>query len=295
MLKSMTAYGKTTHTFSAGRVDVEIQTVNRKHLEVNVSLPQFLVKFDAQIKKWIAEHFARGQVNVKIVAIPHETSPVAITPNCALAKQIKAAWHLLAEDLKIEIDDHSLIKILLQDENLMVYTEDKASIDQYQDALKNAVLQTIQVCLKMKAQEGSALQEDILGRFKIISALIDSVEGRSAGASDRYRQKLMQRLHEILQAPITEDERLLREVALFAEKIDVAEEITRLKSHLNQALEVLYSDKEAAGKTMEFIIQEINREINTIGSKCQDVEISRSVIELKSELERIREQIQNVE
>ncbi len=291
----MTAYGKVSYPFSAGRLDVEIQTVNRKHLEIQVFLPSFLLKFDAEVRKWVAAKIARGYVTVKVTAVPNETSPYAITPNRGLAKQIKTAWHQLADDLRIQIDDASLVQILLREENLMVYSEEGASLNLYQEALKSAIHEAIQCCMGMKTQEGNALLADIRSRFEAVRVLVKSIEGRAAGASDRYRQKLLQRLHEILQAPLAEDERLLREVALFAEKIDIAEEITRLKSHLEQAFEVLHAEKDSVGKTMEFILQEMNREANTVGSKCQDVEISRSVIELKSELERIREQIQNVE
>lgn len=295
MTKSMTAYGKAVQTFDFGRIEVEIQAVNRKHLEINVYLPPFLLKHDVDIKKWIAAKIFRGQLNVKVSLIADEGSPIVVNPNRALARQMKAAWDIIAKDLGLSIDDATYIKILSQEEGLLVYSEETESSDRYCHALEKVVDDAIEHCMHMKLKEGKALAEDILSRLKKIGELVEEIATRSAGAGDKYREKLLQRLKEVLQSSTIEDDRVLREVALFAEKVDISEEITRLKSHLRQAHDVIQSKGNAVGKTMEFIIQEMNREANTIGSKCLDVELSRFVIEVKSEIERIREQIQNVE
>jgi uncharacterized protein (TIGR00255 family) len=295
MIKSMTAYGKAVYTFDLGRIEVEIQAVNRKHLEINVTLPTFLIKHDVDIKKWVAAKIFRGQLNVRVSLIADEGSPVTVNPNRALARQLKGAWDIIAADLGIVINDADYIKILLQEEGLLVYSEETECSSRYCQALEQVMHDAIEHCLQMKIAEGKALGDDILGRLKNIDKLVEEITARAAGASDRYRQKLLLRINEILQAPALEDDRVLREIALFAEKVDVAEEITRLKSHIKQAHDVMSSKSNSIGKTLEFIIQEMNREVNTIGSKCLDVELSRYVIEVKSEIERIREQIQNVE
>lgn len=295
MTKSMTAYGKAVLTFDLGRIEVEIQTVNRKHLEINVVLPPFLTKHDVDIKKWVAARIFRGQLTVKVSFIADEGSPVVVSPNKALARQTKAAWDVIAADLGLTIDDASYIKILLQEEGLLVYSEETACSSRYCQALEKVVNEAMDRCLGMKLVEGKALEEDILRRIVKIRGVVEEIASRAAGASDRYRAKLLQRINEILAASAMEDDRLLREIALFAEKVDVSEEITRLKSHLQQAHDVLCSQTNTIGKTLEFIVQEMNREANTIGSKCLDVELSRYVIDVKSEIERIREQIQNIE
>ena len=271
------------------------QTVNRKHLEINVVLPPFLTKHDVDIKKWVAARIFRGQLTVKVSFIADEGSPVVVSPNKALARQTKAAWDVIAADLGLTIDDASYIKILLQEEGLLVYSEETACSSRYCQALEKVVNEAMDRCLGMKLVEGKALEEDILRRIVKIRGVVEEIASRAAGASDRYRAKLLQRINEILAASAMEDDRLLREIALFAEKVDVSEEITRLKSHLQQAHDVLCSQTNTIGKTLEFIVQEMNREANTIGSKCLDVELSRYVIDVKSEIERIREQIQNIE
>lgn len=295
MIKSMTAYGKAVQTFSLGRIEVEILTVNRKHLEVNTSLPHFLLSHDVDIKKWVSERIFRGQLTIRVSLIADEASPVAVYPNRGLAKQMKGAWDLIAADLGITISDDAYIKILLQEEGLLVYSEEGRSSEEYGQALKQVMNAAIDQCMSMKEAEGKALEDDILARLKNIGAYVEEIALRTSGVSERYRQKLLQRMNEVLQTSTLEDERILREVALFAEKVDVSEEITRLKSHLQQAQHVICGQGQQIGKTLEFIVQEMNREANTIGSKCVDVELSRFVIDVKGEIERIREQIQNVE
>lgn len=295
MIKSMTSYGRAVVAFALGRLEVEIQSVNRKHLEINTALPPFFLKYDVEIKKWVAAKIFRGQVNVKVSLIAERGSPVTIYPNKALAREVKSAWDAIAADLGIAIDDATYAKILLQEGGLLVYSEEMQYGAECSHALQQTVHQAIEHCLQMKAVEGNALAADIAARLKKIEGHIEEIAARSLGATDRYRQKLLQRIQEVLDAPTLEDERILREVALFAERVDTAEEITRLKSHLNQAHDIISGHGEVAGKTLEFLIQEMNREANTIGSKCLDVELSRYVIDVKGEIERIREQIQNIE
>lgn len=295
MLKSMTAYGRSSLATPFGRFTVEIQSVNRKHLEINTMLPSEFFRFDSDIKKWISSVVGRGQVNVKIRVIFEKTSPLTVLPNLALAGQIQKAWHELGASLGLDIDDKRLIQILSATENILLYDDDLQYEQEYKEILHQVVEQALAQLLLMKNNEGRALYEDISARLAILSKIIKQIAEKAPGATTRYREKLQERMQEALGASIENEERILREVCVFADKIDIAEELTRFDSHLIQMSALLNSGNQAVGKTLEFLIQELNREINTIGSKSSDVDVSRYVIEIKTELERIREQIQNIE
>lgn len=296
MLKSMTAYGRAVLHTPLGRISVELQSLNRKHLEINTFLPSEFIRYDADIKRWIGAEVGRGQITVRVSMAFEKESPLVVTPNLALARQIKQAWKILADDLGMQIDDHSLVKILAEADDILVYDENIEGQEGYRQLLKETVGEALKEFLRMKTTEGKALQEDIATRLNILSELIKEIGIKAPGATDRYRQKLQERLQEVLGAGIDIEEKLLREVCVFAEKIDIAEELTRFHSHLKQATALLHSDAPGGvGKTFDFLVQELNREVNTIGSKSSDVTIAKAVIAIKSELERMREQIQNVE
>ena len=289
----MTAYGRSGCNTKAGHFFVEIQTINRKFLDVQVVLPRELGHFDIEVKKWIANTISRGQVSIKAGVVFEGTSPYRIIPNLPLARQLKEAWQQIAIDLSIDIKEVDL-SFLKEKEGLFIYEEDHTHDDLYREGLKQAFTGALDHLLKMKAMEGAHLQEDILQRLEIMRSLLKEIENKVPLAPNRYREKLMGRLQELLPG-VENEERILREIALFAEKIDIAEEITRFYCHLIHFEEIMHGENFASGKTLEFIIQEMNREINTIGSKSLDLNITRCVVGIKSELERIREQIQNVE
>lgn len=299
MLKSMTAYGRASVISSVGKFVVELQSVNRKHLEVNTFLPKELLRYDSDIKKWIAQEVGRGQVNAKISVSFERTSPLVVTPNLAVARQVKSAWEVMAKDLKVALSTEQLWSLLSAQEDILLYDEDVQDEEIYRQALHEAVSQALQHFVAMKVYEGKVLHEDIMGRFKKLGALIKEIAAKCEGTSSRFRQKLLERLQEVMGASLENEERVLREVCVYAERIDIAEELTRFNSHLSQVEMMLQQraqpDKQGIGKTLEFMVQELNREINTIGSKSSEIDISRAVIEIKSELERIREQIQNIE
>lgn len=295
MLKSMTAYGRACIVSSIGRFVVEIQSVNRKHLEVNTFLPKELLRFDADIKKWIAAKVGRGQINVKLSATFDRVSPLVVTPNIALAKQIKAAWDAIALELHLPPEKGFALSMLSDESELLLYDEDIYDEGVYRKALNEVVSDALTQLMTMKLREGAALYEDISGRFDKIVPLIQGIAIKAPTATERFRQRLLERLKEVSEGNIENEERLLREVCVYAEKIDIAEELTRFDSHLKQVAILLESDAQAIGKTLEFLVQELNREINTISSKSSDVDVSHWTVHIKTELERIREQIQNIE
>lgn len=295
MLKSMTAYGRACVISPLGRFSVEIQSVNRKHLEINTFLPKEFVRFDTDIKKWIALKVGRGQINVKVSVVFEVFSPLTITPNIPLAKQIKTAWDKIAQELNLPEDQGFKLDFLANESEILLYDENFQDEEQYRQTLNDAISQALEELIVMKTREGNILYQDIKNRLDRLSILIKEIALKAPGATQRYRQRLIERIEEVLRGSVENEERILREVSIYAERIDIAEELTRFESHLKQVDELIHSNAQGIGKTMEFLVQELNREINTIGSKSSDIEVARHVVDIKSELERIREQIQNVE
>lgn len=295
MLKSMTAFGRACISTPLGRFVVEIQSVNRKHLEINTFMPKELVRFDPDVKNWIARQVMRGQIIVKVSAVFEKESPVVVQPNLPLVRQYKEACDRIADDLGIKIDPESFLHILSKDSGILLYEENIKDEAGYRENLQQAVEAALKELVAMKIHEGDVLQKDILSRLQNLRSCVGQVALKAPGATQRYRQKLLERLKEVLESNLDSDERILKEIGIYAEKIDIAEEITRFESHLSQFSDLIGSETESVGKTLDFLIQELNREINTIASKSSDIEVSRLVVEIKSELERIREQIQNVE
>ena len=294
MFKSMTAYGRAVHLSPMGRFVAELQSVNRKHLEINTFLPPALIRFDSEIKRWISEEVKRGQVNVKISVSFDQFSPLRVLPNLPLIQQYYQAWKVLLADLKMSASQEAFLQMLSDKE---VYTYEQEELDEEQcRAILQALISDATAQLKgMKEKEGRLLHDDISARFERLPHFIKEISMKASGATLRLRQRLMSRISELMGASAENEERILREISVYAEKIDIEEELTRLDSHLKQARELMSSCVEGVGKILEFLVQELNREINTIGSKSSDIDISRNVVEFKSELERIREQIQNIE
>jgi len=293
-IKSMTAYGRGSVTTDVGHFIIELQSVNRKFLEVVVTLPRELSQFEIELKKWLAPHLARGQVTVKVTAIFDGAVPFVVRPNLPLARQLKKAWHEVAKVLEVQ-GEHFQLSLLERAEGLFVYEENQGEEEHYRHILKQVLDVALNGFLQMKRQEGAVLQADIVERLAIIRQSLFVIRQKAPLAVKKYRDKLVARLQELLPGSVENEERILREIALFAEKVDIAEELTRFSCHLGHFEELLYSASPSVGKTLEFVLQELNREINTIGSKSSDLEVARAVIDIKSELERIREQIQNVE
>lgn len=296
MLKSMTAYGRSRVVSKIVHFAVELHSVNRKHLEINTFIPKELLRFDAEIKKWIAQAVGRGQITVKISLFFDDYSPVKIIPNLPLAKELYTAYKQIAEGLSLPAPDpQEIFRLLSAEKNLFCYEESPIDEEEYKRALHDAIHSALKQFVEMKEAEGIHLFNDIQERFKRLASLIRIIQGKAPGATEKFRQRLMQRLEEVLGKSVADEEKIIKEIAIYAEKVDISEEVIRFGSHLAQVEELFHLKEPAIGKTLEFILQELNREINTIGSKSSDLDISRAVIEIKSELEKIREQTQNIE
>lgn len=295
MLRSMTAYGRHSLSTPLGQFTVEIQSVNRKHLEINTLLPKELMRFDPDIRKIIGIAVVRGQVTVKLTAYFEKVMPITVMPNLPLVRQLKAAWDAIAKDLSLRDPSEFSLDLLHGEEGIFLYGENLQDEPGYRVAIFEVVEGALKAFLAMRAHEGEALQRDISSRLKKLSHWMDEIASRAGGATDKYRQKLLERLESLMPGIMENEERVLREICLYAERIDITEEITRFYSHLQQCEKLFLMEAGSIGKTFEFVLQELSREVNTIGSKSSDIEISRLVIEIKSELERMREQIQNIE
>lgn len=290
----MTAYGRSSKESSIGRLTVEIQSINRKHLEVNVILPQELIRFDTEIKKWVSQAVGRGQITVRISVVFNQNSPVVVSANIPLALQIQKAARQIASSLEVSPNELTL-SLLSRQPGILLLDEQMEDEELYRDALKDVFHLALQSFLNMKAQEGRAIFIDISQKLAKLHEEMKQIAHYAPEATKRYRQKLTERLKELSTEGLETQERILREIGIFAERVDISEEVVLFEAHLKQFSEIISIPHESIAKTLEFLIQEMNREINTIGSKSSDLEVSRRVVEIKGVLERIREIIQNVE
>ena len=291
----MTAYGRTSISSPLGRFVAEIQSVNRKYLEVNVHLPSELSFFETDVRKWIASKVNRGKVTVKISAKFENEIPLSVSPNLLLARQLWSAWSEIAKDLKLEGGESLSLEMLTKEAGIITYQEELEDEGKYRAVLSQVVSEALEAFDEMKGKEGGTIQEDFLKRLSDLKTMISKIEKLTEGNVKRYREKIKKQIEEVLPGAVDNEDRILREICLFADKVDISEEITRFHSHIDQFSQLLQGGTEGIGKTLEFILQELQRETNTIGSKTSEIETSKLVVEMKSEIEKIREQVQNVE
>lgn len=288
---SMTGFGREAIDAPFGRLIIEIQSVNRKHFEVHVHLPKELLRFENEMRKWVSEEVERGHVSLRIHLTPSASAIADLLPDPEILKSLKSGWEKIAKLLKLDPKNIDL-RFLIDSLPLAQKGDLVKEIDL--PVLQKGIKKALSSMAKMKAQEGKALIQDIKARLEAIQKMGLSIEKLSPEAVSRMREKLTEKMKMLFPSGLGFDERVLKEAALFAEKVDIAEELIRLKSHWEQFREC-FDAKGAVGRKMEFIVQEMGREINTIGSKSSEPKISYLVVEMKSELEKIREQIQNIE
>lgn len=288
----MTAYGRASREFSQGRFEVEIQGINRRHLEIHLNLPKELLRFEQDVRKWIGAKVTRGQISLYLNWRGAEGKVLAITPNIPLAKALKQAWMTIAKELHIA--QELTLEMLKDEKGILLHEEAVGDENEIKNALKEVVEEALDAFEGMRKKEGSLLSTDFASRLALLKQYIEKIQELSKDATSGYREKLLERLKELF-AGAENEERVLKEVALFAERIDITEEIVRFRSHLEQLETALSQEKEAKGKRCEFLLQELGRETNTIGSKTNLAPLSSLVVECKCELERLREQVQNIE
>lgn len=292
MAVSMTGFGRAKEILNGREIAVEIKSVNARYFEYNSRLPRALSFLDDALKKTVSSVAGRGKIELHLSIQALEAAESEVVPNLPLACGYYEAMAAIARHLRIDND----IKVSHMARFSDLFTLRRADADE--DALQQDVLAVagaaVQRWGQMRALEGEKLTADIAGRLDGIEAMLGQVEAESAGRVQRYTARLQERLKELLEDRNIEESRLLTEAAIFADKTAVDEETVRLRSHIRQFREIL-GGAGAQGRKLDFLTQELNREINTIGSKCQELDITRLVVEMKAEAEKIREQIQNLE
>lgn len=292
MINSMTGYGRAEQQLHGRAIAVEIKSVNSRYFEYSSRLPRNAGFLDDALKKLLSAAVSRGKVDLYLSLQTLEGGDVQVRANLPLAAGYYEALGEIANHLHIEADVTAARLGRFSD----VFTLTKADTDE--EALAADVLQVAGQALEkytaMRAAEGEKLAADMLARLAALEELLAGVEAGSAGRVQRYRDRLYERLEALLADRAIDEGRILTEAALFADKTAVDEETVRLSSHIDQFRGILALGG-AVGRKLDFLTQELNREVNTIGSKCQEVEITRLVVEMKSEIEKIREQIQNIE
>jgi uncharacterized protein (TIGR00255 family) len=292
-MKSMTGYGRGEASRDGIKITTEITSVNRKQSEITVYLPRELEPLEAQARAELNKRIARGRVTVKVGLHAAEALPGQVEVNMAVAKAYVDELRKMARELKIS--DNISLEALVRLPGVLGAGDDVTEAEALWPVLEKAIAGAMDALIKMREKEGAHLAKDLQGRVKGMRKGVSTIKAIAPEMVKRYREQLQQRIANAgLPLPPEEDERLLKEIVYFADRSDISEELARLQSHFKQ-FEDCVKTEEPVGRTLDFLAQEMNREINTIGSKAQDSEIAREVVQFKAELEKFREQVQNVE
>ena len=292
LVKSMTGYGRAVETVNGREFTVEVRSVNNRYLDCSVKLPRTLSFGEDGVKQAVKNVISRGKVDVFISVRSEGTADVKVTLNEAMAAGYLSAMKQMADSLGVKED----ISVSLLSRMPDVFTVEKPEVDEEQliKDLLGVVNKALAGFDAMRTTEGKALENDLRSRGQTIVSLVAQVEAGSSRTVLDYRTRLENKLREVLENTAIDESRILTEAAIFADKVAVDEETVRLRSHLEQMNNMLTTGG-AIGRKLDFLLQEMNREANTIGSKCSDVRLARVVVEIKAELEKIREQTQNIE
>jgi len=293
LIRSMTGYGRGDVRNAAGNISLEMRSVNNRYLDVQVKLPRSLNALEPRIRKEVQEGFSRGRVDVFITRSGADANPFKFTVDHERAQQYIGALNELKARFSLPGEvDLALLNALPDIIGKEEITED---LETLWTSLANGLRQAVGALRSMREQEGASLARDIIGRLDAIEALIETVRARTPQTVELARKRMTESLEKLLKDP-PEPARLAQEIAILAERTDVTEEITRLGSHMGQFRAMVKgSGAEPVGRKLDFLIQEMGREVNTIASKALDAEISLQVVTMKAELEKIREQVQNIE
>ena len=288
----MTGYGRSQMLVDGMNITVEVKSVNHRYFEFSSRLPRSYGFLDEKLKSFFMGKLTRGKMECYVQIETVEEPDTIISVNHPLVKGYLDAYKELAETYGLE--NNVKVSDISRVSDIFSIRKQAADEDKIWAAVQTVADEALNGFVSMREREGSRLRDDVLSRLEIILDNVSFIEERSPETVKEYNEKLLGRLRELLADTHIEEQRILTEAAIFADKIAVAEETVRLRSHISQMRGFLDSS-EAVGKKMDFLIQEFNREANTIGSKAQDVEIARRVVAIKAEIEKIREQIQNIE
>lgn len=292
MLKSMTGYGRRETVTDGKKILVEIKSVNHRYSDYNIKVPRHLGYLEDKIRKCAADSVTRGKIDIYVNVDYFETSDKEITLNKELAKSYIDALYVLRDEFKLK-DDITVTSVARNSEifkSERVEEDEEALWHNVKDVLDGALSDFI----AMRAREGERIEKDLCERIDYMRTLAETVDKRSPETVREYSDRLYEKIKEVLDGREIDEGRILTEVAIYADKVAVNEETVRLKSHFDE-FDTIIRSGEPAGRRLDFLIQEINREVNTIGSKASDIEIAKTVVTLKGEIEKLREQIQNIE
>ncbi len=292
MVKSMTGFGRAVKEIDGYVITVELKSVNHRYFEFNCRCPRQYGFIDDKIKSYIGSHISRGKVEcyISIEALNCEAADVVV--NNSLASAYVKALDSIAESYGLTKDYGA--SFISRFPDVLVVKKAEEDEERIWQLVRSVTDEALEKFVAMRSAEGEKLYDDVYSRTSLILDSVAYIEQRSPETVREYNDKLVERVHELIGDVALDESRIIQEVAVYADKVAVAEETVRLRSHIDQLRGFLNSD-EAIGRKMDFLVQEINRETNTIGSKCNDVDIARKVVDMKAEIEKIREQIQNIE
>ena len=292
MIKSMTGYGSAKGTVEGLTISVELKSVNNRYLDTSVRMPRSFLFAEDAVKAAVQRHISRGKVDVFVSVDSSEAGDMTVKVNESLLRGYMDAIRSIAQEYSLPEDLTALAVSRFPD----VLSVEKKDLDA--EAISAGIVEIAEHALRdfdaMRLREGEKLRDDVLGRIRVIDGLVSAVEQAAPQTVADYRARLEAKMAEVLGASGIDENRILAEAALFADHIAVDEETVRLRSHMSQ-LDLMIRGNSPTGRKIDFLIQEFNREANTIGSKCQNSAIAHTVVDLKSEIEKIREQIQNIE
>ena len=292
MVRSMTGFGRAQRIVDRWDITVELRSVNHRFLEYSARVPRTYAYLEEKLKGYLKASISRGKVDVSVTIQPVSGSATRVTIDHSLAREYLEALTQLSEDLQVKND--VTVSQLARFGDIFTVTRVQEDEDQVWEAVSQVAKEAVERFVSMREAEGRRMEQDLRNRLVTIEGLVAQVEERSPQTVEAYRTRLYNRLQEVLADKAVDQQRVLTEAAIFAEKVAVDEETVRLRSHIHQFRDILDSG-EPVGRKLDFLVQEFNRATNTIGTKAQDMEVARIVVDLKAEIEKIREQIQNVE
>jgi uncharacterized protein (TIGR00255 family) len=292
MINSMTGYGKGEAQVDNVSLTVEIKTVNHRYADITVKLPRTLLALENEIRRQVGQALRRGKIDVFVNFGSAEETAVLPVLNRPLALAYRDLFTNLRNDFGLS--GGVTLELIAAQRDVVQLREAESSVESLQECLQTALERALEQLLVMRRAEGEATANDLRERLAQLDSLLDEVEQRAPQVPQEWQAKLMERLTRLQQSLEWDPQRVAQEVAMYADRCDISEELVRFRSHLGQ-FRAMFADAEPVGRRMDFLVQELNREVNTMGSKSNDADLTRVVVAMKAELEKVREQVQNVE
>ena len=292
MIRSMTGYGRSETVCGGQKITVEMKSVNHRFLELSMRLPSVLFQMETELKKKISEKCKRGRIEINIRIEGESADNSKINYNADTARGYFDVLNKIKDEFNLS--EEISLRTLTSFRDIFTMPAETQLSPELINAVNTGLLEAVNMMIKMRQDEGAVMYQDMQVRLGLIKEIVATIKLRAPQVVAEYQKRLADRIKELAAGYTLDDARLTQEVAIMAERSDITEEIVRLQSHIGQ-FDVLLQSDEAEGKKIDFLLQEMNREINTIGSKSNDLEIARQVIEAKSEMNKVREQAQNIE